>query len=95
MEYNKKIDGYSIFEEQSKGTQPEERLKDVIITYYSDNKYFADSPRFTRIPEERIERAKQKLFEYTLQNMNENSIARVMPFVTIVNEVERIILNEK
>ena len=95
MEYNKKIDGYNISEEQSEGTKPEERLKDVVITYYSDNKYFANSPKFKRIPEERIERAKQKLFDYTLQNMNENSVSRVMPFVTIVNEIERVILNEK
>jgi len=48
-----------------------------------------------KIPEERIKLAKEKLFDHTLHNLNHERMVDVIPFVTIVNEVERIILNEK
>lgn len=95
MEYNKRIDSYSVFDKQSEGTRPEERLRDVVVTYYSNNEFFADSPVYRKIPEERIKLAKEKLFDHTLHNLNHERMVDVIPFVTIVNEVERIILNEK
>jgi hypothetical protein len=94
MEYTKIINGYSIFEQQSEGTKPEERLKDITIFYYSDNEYFSESPRFKKIPESRVEKAKHKLFDHTLYNQQQKSIVSAIPFITLVNEVERIILNE-
>ena len=95
MEYNKKIDSYSIVDVQSEGTEASERLRDVIITYYSDNEFFAESPLYRRIPEERIKAAKDKLFDFTLHNLNHDRMVDVYPFVTIISEVERIILDEK
>lgn len=95
MEYNKKIDNYGLFEETSEGTTTEERLKDVVITYYSGTQYFANSPQYKRIPEEKVERVKYKLFDYTCYNHNQERIADVIPFITIVSEVEKIFLREK
>ena len=95
MEYNKKIDNYGIFEWPSEGTRPEERLRDVVITYYSGTKCFANSPKYRKVPEERIHRAKEKLFDHTLYNQKQERMVDVIPFVTIVSEVERIIFGEK
>ena len=95
MEYNKKIDSYNVADVQAEGTEASERLRDVKITYYSDGKFFAESPLYRRIPEERIKPAKEKLFDFTLHNLNHNRMIDVYTFCTIMSEVERIILDER
>lgn len=94
MEYSKKIDSYNVTDSQSDGTKVEERLRDVDITYYSDGNFFASSPTYTRVPEEKVVRIKEKLFDYTVYNLNVDCLTKVIPFLTIVNEVERIIFDK-
>ena len=94
MEYNKKIDSYNVTDLKSEGTEQDERLRDVYITYYSDQDPFAWSPTYKKVSEDKILKIKEKLFDYTLYNLNVDCISRAIPFITIVNEVERIIFDK-
>lgn len=94
MEYNRKVDSYNVSELTAEGTNPAERLKDIDITYYCDGEFFASSPTYSRVPEDKIVRIKEKLFDYTMYNLNEDCISRTIPFITIVNEVEKIIFDK-
>lgn len=94
MEYNKKIDSYNITEVPLEETEAvEQRLKNVVITYFSDEEFFASSPTY-RVPEEKIHKIKELLFDHTVYNLNVDSVARAIPFLTIVNEIERIVYDE-
>lgn len=93
MEYNKKIDSYGVYAVQSKGTEDDERLRDIAITYYSCGKFFASSPTYKKVPEEKVVKIKEKLFDYTLYNSKVDCVTRAISFFTIVNEIERIIFD--
>ena len=91
MEYTNKVDGYNVTDFRSEGTSLDEWVRDVIITYYSNGEFFASSPVYTKVPEEKISKIKEKLFDYTLNNLNEKCISRTITFFTMVNIVESII----
>lgn len=90
MEYNRKIDGYKVLDTQSKGTEEAERLRDVTIEYYSNGKLFTTS-KYKCVSAEKVTKIKDKLLDYTLYNIGEESMASVIPLLTIINEVEQII----
>ena len=94
MEYNKKIDGYNITDIVSVETKQSKRLKDIDITYYCDGEFFASSPTYYRVSEDKISKIKEKLFDYTLYNLIEECISRTIPFFTMVNAVETIIFDK-
>ena len=94
MEYNRKVDSYNVSEVTAEGTNPSERLKDIDITYYCDGEFFASSPTYHRVSEDKISKIKEKLFDYTLYNLNEECISRTIPFFTMVNAVETIIFDK-
>ena len=87
MEYSKKIDGYRITENPS----GDERVKDIVITYFSDNRKFVDSIMYQGVEAEKIKKVDEKLFDYTLWNLNCRTMASAIPLFTIINEIERVI----
>lgn len=87
MEYNKKIDGYNITKNPSK----DERLKDIEITYFSKGEKFADSITYKEVEEDKIKKVDEKLFDYTLHNLNCETVAEAISLFTIISEVERVI----
>ena len=91
MEYNVKIDGFNVTDTQTKNTSQNERIKDLEITYYSNGEEYVNSLRYEGVTEEKIEKVKEKLFEYTLYNLNCKRMSEVIPLFTIISEVERII----
>ena len=91
MEYNGKVDGFNVTDIQTENASENERIKDLEITYYSNGEKFVDSLRYEGVTEEKIEKVKEKLFEYTLYNLNCKRMSEVIPFFTIISEVERII----
>lgn len=94
MEYNVKIDGFNVTDTQTKNTSQNERIKDLEITYYSNGEEYVNSFRYEGVTEEKIEKVKEKLFEYTLYNLNCKRMSEVIPFFTIISEVERIIYDK-
>ena len=95
MEYNRKVDGYNITEIKPKKVSENERIKDIIITYYVNNKKYADSQVYEGVTEETIKKVKDKLFDYTMYNLNCKYMSSAITFFTIINEVENIIYNRK
>lgn len=93
MTYNKKIDGYNLLATPSKGTNIEERLRNVKIIFYSNHEIVWKSQEYKNIPEEKIAAIKEKLHDFTLYNLNEDNEARIIPFFTIIGEIERMIFN--
>lgn len=90
MNIDKKIVGFKINKKSSKN----KRLKDIVIEYYYDKgKIFATSPKYTNVSLEDIQKIHDKLLDYTMYNLNQDSMANSIPFLTIVEEVERIIYN--
>ena len=94
MEYNRKIDGYKVLDTQAEETEKVERLRDVTIQYYSNGEFFTSSPKYQKVPTNKVTKIKDKLLDYTLYNIGEESMASVIPLVTIINEVERIIYDK-
>lgn len=95
MEDNKKINGYLSLNVVSEGTECTEGLRDVKFIYYSDGTEVTRSILYKAVPLKRVKKAEKKLDDYTMHNDKQTSIANVIPFVTIVHEVERIIFDEK
>lgn len=95
MEYNNKVNGYCAYDTKTKGTDETEELRDVRFVYYCDGTEFARSMLYEGVPAKRVKKAEDKLNDYTLYNLNQTSMANVIPFITIVNEVERIIFDKK
>lgn len=93
MEDFKRIDGFGISEIQSEGTKPEELLRDVVIIYYSDKEIVNESQVYSRIPEERVRHARAELNYIELYNLNQG-MSKVIPLETIINKVEKILLNK-
>lgn len=94
MEYNRKIDGYNVYDEPSRKDGKEERTRNIVITYYSNHEVFAHSQKYSDVSEEKVKKVRDMLFDYTIYNMNQQHMTTVIPFFTIVNEVERIILGK-
>lgn len=98
MEYNRKVDGYNVTEIESKnesGNERSEQTKNIVITYYINNEKYADSKVYEGVTEETIQKIKDKLFDYTMYNLNCKYMSSAITFFTIINEVEKIIYNKK
>lgn len=98
MEYNRKVDGYNVTEIKPKnesGNERSEQTKNIVITYYTNNEKYADSQVYEGVTEETIQKVKDKLFDYTMYNLNCKYMSSAITFFTIINEVEKIIYNKK
>ncbi len=98
MEYNRKVDGYNVAEIEPKnesGNERSEQTKNIVITYYINNEKYADSQVYEGVTEETIQKVKDKLFDYTMYNLNCKYMSSAITFFTIINEVEKIIYNKK
>ena len=95
MEYNRRVDGYNVTDTVAENTSKNERIKDLEITYYSNGEKYADSLKYKGVTEEKIERIKKKLFDYTMYNLNCKNMSSVIPFFTIISEVERIVYEKE
>lgn len=95
MEYKKVINGYNIYSEISKtseGTKREQNLRNIIITYLCDGKYFAESS-YKNVPEEKVEKIKEKMFDNTLYNLNVEFQCQAIALPTLIFQIEDIIYN--
>ena len=94
MEYRKVINGYNVYSEDSKGTDRNERLKDITIIYLCDGKYFAESS-YKNVPEEKVKQIEGKLFDNTLYNLNVEFQCQAIALPTLIFQVEDIIYHRK
>lgn len=88
MEYKRRVDGFKV---QTEKTSKNDRTRDLTIVYYSNGEKYADSLKYKGVSEEKIEKVKEKMFKYTLDNLNCEKMSDVTPFLTIMSGVEKII----
>lgn len=96
MEYKKVINGYNLYTEDSKGTEQEreQKLKDITITLLCDGEYFSESS-YIKVPEEKVEKIRDKLFDNTLYNLNVEFQCQAIALPTLIFQIEDIIYNRK
>lgn len=93
MEYKKVINGYNILEETEE-TLREQRLKNITITFLCDGKYFSETT-YKKVPEEKIEKIREKLFDNTLYNLNVEFQCQAVALPTLIFQIDDIIYDRK
>ena len=92
----KKIDSYILNEMQSEGTEFGERLKDIQITYLSNGEFFASSPKYNRVPEEKVDKIRVNLDNLIQENVNTpESQPIIFTFFDMTREVDEIVFQRK
>ena len=81
------VNGFEIREESSKDNR-----RVIIIEYKIDNEFFTQSTYYD-VDEEKIQKVKEKLEDYTSTNREAEELCRTLHLPTIVNAVERIIFD--
>ena len=66
--------------------------KGIIIVYKIDNTFFTQS-KYYDVDEEKLDRIKEKLKDYTSTNKEAEELCRTIPLMTIINAVEEIIFD--
>ena len=95
MEYTKVINGYNLYSQDSEGTGArEQKLKNITITFLCDGKYFSESS-YTKVPKEKVEKIRDKLFDNTLYNLNVEFQCQAISLLTLIFQIEDIIYNRK
>ena len=94
MEYKKVINGYNIYCEDAEGTKREERLKDITITFLCNGEYFSETS-YKNVPERKIEKIKEKLFDNTLYNLNVEFPCQAIALPTLIIQIDDIVYNRK
>ena len=94
MEYKKVINGYNICAEDAKGTDREEGLKDITITYLCDNNYFAEST-YRKVPKKKFEQIEEKLLDNIMYNLTVEQQCQAIALPTLIFQIEDIIYNRK
>lgn len=64
--------------------------KGIFVIYLIDNEYFTRS-KYYDVEDERIDKIKERLKDYTDTNMKAEQICQTIHLPTMINEVERII----
>lgn len=78
------VNGFEIREESNKDNR-----RVIIIEYKIDNEFFAQSTYYD-VDEEKIQKVKEKLEDYTSTNREAEELCRTIPLPTILNSVDRI-----
>ena len=78
------VNGFEIREERNKDNR-----RVIIIEYKIDNKFFTQSTYYD-VDEEKIQKVKEKLEDYTSTNREAEELCRTIPLPTILNSVDRI-----
>ncbi len=66
--------------------------KGIIIVYKIDNTFFTQS-KYYDVDEEKLDKIKEKLKDYTSTNKEAEELCRTIPLMTIINAVEEIIFD--
>ena len=66
--------------------------KGIIIVYKIDNTLFTQS-KYYDVDEEKLDKIKEKLKDYTSTNKEAEELCRTIPLMTIINAVEEIIFD--
>ena len=85
MECNTKIDGY----------KPEERVSeeggyDLKVIFMAHHEVFAEK-EYKGLEFFKVKKVKDILFNCTEHNLNETEMSRIIPFLTILHEIEECI----
>ncbi len=78
------VNGFEIREERNKDNR-----RVIIIEYKIDNEFFTQSTYYD-VDEEKIQKVKEKLEDYTSTNREAEELCRTIPLPTILNSVDRI-----
>ena len=95
MRYKKIINGYLMLHEKSWGTNSDQELYDVDITYLCNEEVFANSFRYSKVSKKAIEKVAEKLEDYISYNRSVEKLCNAIPLLTIIWEIERIIYSCK
>ena len=72
----------------------DKKLVDFTIVFLADEKKSAKSTRYHDVTKEKLKRVKEILDDYTMYNREEKELCRVLSFVTIIMEVDRVIYDD-